>query len=546
MAENEFNSASVSTASLTGGFVPFGGRRTLAGVNVDPMSALSVAAFRRCVALIANTVATLETVLARRNPKGGWQAADKLPLFDVLRYQPNDEQTAFAFKQALLWHAVGRGSGYAEINLDTGTPALRILDPTRTKPVVTAEGRLLYQFKPKFGETRFLKPGQVLHVHGPGWGGSDGYEVLEHGAETIGMAKAQGEWASSLYGNSAQPNGFLKTPEFMDEGVIKSTLRAWDEEFQGPQNAGKRGLLHGGMDYVPTSFSPVDAQLVEASNFSVAEIGRMMGVPAWLLDVDNAKMPASLEEGMKAFYMLTLLPWIQAVDHEFTVKLLTPRQRSQRLFIHHDARTLLRGDLRAMAELCKTMYQCSSLTSNEFRDFSGLGLPPLDTPNADEPFVAENNMTKLREVGKTPADPEPKAEAKSEAAPADLERAVRHFLADPIERLVGTEITAIRRQAASTRLDQWAEGFYPKQASKLAAALAPAVESARILGYALDAEEIARGVADESMSELRSLWTTHTPEELPTALEGPLDRWAAARTQAAVDRALKTGAGGRA
>src|SRR4051812_45367484 len=81
-------------------------RVTKSGTVVNVERALEVATVLACTRVIAEGVAVMPWKLQRRFDDGRREFARDMPLYKILYRRPNDWQTAFEFREQLLYHAV--------------------------------------------------------------------------------------------------------------------------------------------------------------------------------------------------------------------------------------------------------------------------------------------------------------------------------------------------------------------------------------------------------------------------------------------------------
>ena len=494
-----------------------------AGVPVTPGTALGIAAFAQGTKLISENIGKTELFPARRHERGGYTPAVDHPTYDLLRHAPNSYQSSFSFWSSLITHAVVAGMGLGEIRRTRGrVTGLHLLDPS-LKPEVRGD-RIVYK-----GGGLEIDGADVICIRGISWDGMAAFSPVNLARDMLGSQLAMTQYQASLLGNGAQAGGHLEIPGSTTEQQRANIREGWNAIHQGPANAGKVGMLWAGTKWVQTSYSPSDAQLVEGQNFGVAEVSRLLNIPGWMLGVPDAIKPSSTEEGMALFVALTLSAWFRQIQQELDLKLLTPAER-RNLFFWHDTRTLTQGDSRSQVEEADKLIKIGVYSVNEGR--LSIGMNPIDDERFDWHLIPVNNLRALETID--PDNPAPTQPAVNEPMPKAAGgddgalRAMATILDDAIARFARNEAEAVRRAAGKPRLDRWAEDFYPKHASKLGDALAPIVEASNtILGTNLDARAIARDIADESLADLRSLWTTLAPEEIAPKLDPILARWEA-------------------
>ena len=475
-------------------------------------SALGIAAFNQGVKLISESVAKTDLFPARREQRGGWTPAITHPAYDLLRHAPNSYQTAYTFWATLLVHALVAGQGLAEIKWAGNRPTgLHLLDPA-FKPVVEGN-RMVYRLN-----SQSIDAADIIAIRGLSWNGTDAFHPVNLAREMLWTRIAETTYQAATFANGAQASGHLEIPGNTNPEQRSQIRQSWNETHQGPNNAANLGLLWGGTKFVQTSYSPADAKLIESQNFGVAEVSRLLNIPGWMLGVPEAIKPSTTEEGMSLFVALTLSPWFRQIQQELDLKLFT-REERRNLFFYHDTKNLTQGDSRSQVDEAERLSKSGLISLNEAR--LSLGRNPIDDERFDHHYIGTNNQQAVETI--QPGVPTQPAVNRGASPPKDdgqARRAMQSMLADPLRRMAKIEANELRRLAKKDRFDLAAAEHSVRHASKLAEALEPAIAASNaILGTSLDARSIASAHAEEILGELRSLWTIHTPDDLPAKLE---------------------------
>lgn len=85
---------------------------SLSGMYVSEENSISVSGVFACVRVIAEDIASLPLPLYKRLPRGKEKAVDH-PLYYLIHDSPNEEMTAFSFKEALMTNLLLWGNAYA-------------------------------------------------------------------------------------------------------------------------------------------------------------------------------------------------------------------------------------------------------------------------------------------------------------------------------------------------------------------------------------------------------------------------------------------------
>ena len=504
-------------------------RQSIAGVPVTSMSALGIPAFAQGIKLITENIAKTPLFPARRNPRGGYTPAIDHPTYRLLRNSPNNYQTATTFWTVLMTHALIAGQGIAEIKRVKGrVTGFHLLDPS-IKPTVEGD-RIFYKVGDKKIDSR-----DVISILGLSWDGIDGLSIIDLANDMLGTRIAETKHQAAVLGNGAVPNGYVtipgnSTPESRAE--LRHDVTAMHG---GAGNAGKFGVFWGGAEFHQTSMSPADTQLIESQNFGVAEVARILNIPCAMFSAVDAAKPSSTEEMMSLFVAMTLSFWFRRIQNELDFKLLTLAEQDD-LYFWHDTRKLTQGDSRTQVDEADKLIKIGVLSENEAR--LSLGMNPIDDERFDFHLIPTNNLEPLEwlvkgeatqpAVNKGPAAPKPDAEAKAI-------RSNQGLIALTVTRMAKAEAETLRRAAKKPDFHEVAAGLLAKNADKLADALD---EINPLLEIPLDGRSIARKVADEALGELRSLWTTFPPEEMPAKVDEVLSRWISQRGNDVASKAL--------
>ena len=129
------------------------------------------------------------------------------------------------------------------------------------------------------------------------------------------------------------------------------------------------------MNYQSVSNSAKENELLESREYTVKDICRWFGINPILLGLNSGSTYASLEMAQNDFVIHTLLPWIEAIEEEFSRKLLKPSEQNN-LEVVLDENYLLRMDKKTEATYYSTMVNNGLMTRNEAR--GKLGLEPVE------------------------------------------------------------------------------------------------------------------------------------------------------------------------
>jgi HK97 family phage portal protein len=320
---------------------------TLAGVTVDPESAIRMSTVYSCVRLLADTISSL--------PVGAYvrRGRSRLPYATVYGDQPawiakpNRETTRLEFYEQIVSSFKLEGNAYILIvrNDQGDVEELYVVDPRNVRIERLAPNEpLVYFVKIKDSQGIYeqrLSDKDILHI--PDFrlpGQRYGLSPIAACRTTIGSAMAADTYAASYFGNAANPGGVIEVPGELTQEQAGDIGRDWNITHTGPYRAGKIGILSGGASFKPLTINAQDAQLLDTRRFSVEEIARIFRVPLALLGhpVAGAMSFASVEAQNLSFVQYSLRPILERIEQSLST--LLPETDG---FIRFNLDALLRG-----------------------------------------------------------------------------------------------------------------------------------------------------------------------------------------------------------
>ena len=304
----------------------FGASASSSGVRVSRETALKYSAFWRGLNMISTDVGKTPLVIFKRRGENKERDTNH-PAYHLLLHDANEMYTARVLKQTLTGHVKMLGNGYAYIERDgAGRPMwLAVLDPTTTYPV-RAEGRLWYVVKAGT-EDRRLDASSVLHIHGWGFDGLQGYSVLTKAAESLGLGLAMQEYAARHFKSFARPGVVLEHPSKLSDEAEARLRNGWARMHAGLENAHKTTVLQEGMKATVLSINPEESQLIQSRVFGVRDVANWLGVPSNKLGDPSRTAYASLEQENQSYLDDALDGTFSAWEDECRSKLLSEAEK---------------------------------------------------------------------------------------------------------------------------------------------------------------------------------------------------------------------------
>lgn len=355
-----------------------------AGEEVNGNTSWRVSAVYRCIAAIAETVATLPFFLQEIDDNGNKRIAEKHITSNIYGSEPNEYQTWFEFKAFLMSQALTYGNGYALIKRDLyGKPtAYKPLTNSECVPYYVNNGLENYLYYHVFG--KITQQRDIIHIKCIGHNGVIGRSLIEIARDGIGTSLAQQAFGGAMYKNGLNLQGFLEHPATLsNEAQVR--LKKQMDVFKGAKNASGTMLLEEGLTYKGgNSLRPVDAQFIESRKFAVEDIARFYGVPLHKIGELAQSTNNNIEQQDLEFYKNTILPWEERIEQEFDRKilLLSERKRYKHEF---DNSKLLRADTKARQEWITSMFNKGAVTPNEVRTMEGFN--KIENKLMDETYM---------------------------------------------------------------------------------------------------------------------------------------------------------------
>jgi len=464
------------------------------GISVTRESALGYSPVWRAVSMIARDVAKIPLFVYRRLDGGGKERAREHPAYHPLRYQPNEEMSAYHFRMLLQSHALMGEGGYAYIDRDSMgfVRSLLPLNPEQTYCTRDTAGRLWYITRLEDGEERRAPAASVLHIRGLGFDRLRQYALIKMARNSIGVGLAMQKYRGRFYKSGAAPRVVLEHPGNPSERAARNIRQSFEATYMGLD--GKQlAILEEGITLKPFSISPEDAQLIEGAEFQVRDVANYFGVPAHKLGDPTRTSYASLEQENQAYLDDALDGWLANWEYECWDKLLTPREKLADTHVVEFLRAaMVRADLATRTEAYNKSIQSGWRSRDEVRELENL--PPMPD-GMGKVFLQPLNMTPVG-VGanddvSAPADEEPSESSSPPAARSalcfllcDTARRFCRRIADDADR-------AARRGGAA--YIAWLDGKLPEgYRHALGEALAAPCQAAGLAGMKLDGDDLAK------------------------------------------------------
>jgi HK97 family phage portal protein len=278
--------------------------------------------------------------------------------------RPDPDTTRSAWIEQSVVSLACTGNCYYEIIRDTfgQVVALPVLNPIDVRIDTDEQGRVTgYQYR-----GRTLTPNKVSHItllRIPGT--AYGLGPIQAAQPDLRGAISTRDYAANWLDDSGVPTGVLKSDQSLTREKAQEAKQFWAD------NAGHKNgvvVLGNGLSYQPIFLTPKDVQFLEAQQFNVTQIARMMGTPASLMLAaveGNSQTYANVEQDWLAYVRFTLMGYLVEIEDALS-DMLPGAQRAK-----FNIEALLRADTTSRYNSYAVAIDKGFLTADEVRLLEG-------------------------------------------------------------------------------------------------------------------------------------------------------------------------------
>ena len=363
---NQFNAPSVST----------------------PDSAMAIASVYRCVDILSGTIASLELQHLKRSGSIFKYAGDT-QLNTLFAGQANSRQNFFVLLKNVVARLLLSGNAYIYPRFSSRGELLDI--------ILLGDGSVSYDTNSNtysvsdyvWNINGVFTADEIIHLKNNSLdGGYTGVSTIRYASLSLSLSANADKQTNNGLLSGNQKSGFLVGGnELQGLGALDADVADRVADRVNSEIAQGRRIirLSGSMQFIESSMSNSDAELLEVRKYSVLDICRFFGVHPYMVFADQSTNYKEAENSQINFLNQTLQPLILQIEQEFSVKLL-PRGRRASERIRFDLSRLFATDLRTRAEYVKSSVEAGVMTPNEGRIFENR--EPID--GGDQLFITCN------------------------------------------------------------------------------------------------------------------------------------------------------------
>lgn len=366
-----------------------GGRDSMAGVVVNLQTALEAVTVLACARILAEGVAQVPMHL-HQEVSGRVRTATDHRLDGLLYRQPKRGQTAFEFRESLMFHLVLTGNAFVFVNR-VGTrrevAELDLIEPGRVTVRKLLDGRVEYTVRGDDGRSQVFPRDSIWHLRGPSWNTWLGLDSTKLARNAIGLAVSLEQGQAEFQKNGARPSANYSVAERLSPERFEFLAKWLDRHVPGGDRYGKPVITDMGAKFTSMVMSAVDQQLIETRKHQIEEICRafrimplMVGHPA------EMAARAATESIFLQHVVHTLMPWYQRIEQSADVNLLTEEELAAGYRAKLNPNALMRGAAKDRAEYFAKALGTGGgkgwMTQNDVRELEDLDRS--DDPEADK------------------------------------------------------------------------------------------------------------------------------------------------------------------
>lgn len=278
------------------------------------------------------------------------------------------------------------GRGYLQVldvSPEDGRPfRARRIDPRRVQATIDSTGTLItgYQVDSKNVPSSGLNSLIVFNAIDEG--------VLARGGMTISSAIALEQAA---YNMASEP---VPQMVLLNEGMNlpSDQVSAVQDSFRRARRERSTAYIEGPIKLEVVGMDSAQMQLVEARQHLSSEVARLMGIPAWYLNAENASATYSnVASERRSLVDFGLRNYLTVIEDRLSMEDVTPRNQ----VIRFDLDDFLRGNAAERVDMSIKLYDSGIITRDEAREF-------IDISPAGSEQANDNGTTPPSQTESTP------------------------------------------------------------------------------------------------------------------------------------------------
>lgn len=343
-------------------------------------SAQSLSAVYRATEIISDSIASLPIEVLNNKNKEVNNHINRL-----FKQRDYCGLTKYNFFKMLIQSVILNGAGYAYIYRENGVPVkLKYIPKTDVQIFYNEQYEMQYYTCDKIKHGKIL-PQDMIHLIKNTKDGVNGQSVIQFAHRSLNIAYQSEACAKNYFDNGGSLSGILTVQGQISEKQRDQIKAAWNQTYT--TGNGGIAVLQGNMSYQPVQVGAKDVQLLESRQWNVEDIARFFSIDPVMLGCHTGNSYNTVEAVQQQFVFLTLAPYIQMVEEEFTRKLCGDNCR-----ISLNENYFLRSDKQSEATYYTSLVNAGLITPDEARE--ALGYEPMGLNDLIIPYtkVSDNKI----------------------------------------------------------------------------------------------------------------------------------------------------------
>lgn len=351
-------------------------------LDVNAASAMRLSAIAAAHRIYTDALAVLPWQIRQREGENRNEVDH--PIGSLLHGQYNGLMGQFTAERAILSSAFWYGTGYAAIIRDRfghiselfplpGYAVMREVNPD--------DGAVWYSFSvgqdtPGYQRVqRKFMDSELLIYRFESMDGFTGRGMLDVARESIAADNAAQSYNRKFFTNGSRVSGVVKVKTALKPEARQVVRDDFERMAHGIDNAFRVAVLDNGLEYTPLGISQRDSQFIESRSFSVEEISRFTGIPAYMLQTGKQSYNSN-EQQQIDFAENFLMPRLVQMEQEWGRKLLSDMERAGGMYLKKNMNALMRGTADSRAAFYDKMISMSCMNPDEVRALEDLNPLP--------------------------------------------------------------------------------------------------------------------------------------------------------------------------
>ena len=251
-------------------------------------------------------------------------------------------------------------------------------------PLVEVKGGLsITGYVVNVGGKKFnCPPEEIVHFRGYNTDSATvGLSPMETLRRILAEEQATGAYRENFWQNAARQAGIILRPaethveEWSD--VARARFKAeWEAMYSGEVNSGKTAILEEGMTWEAGTFSPQESEYLGGKKLTREECARSYHIPLPMVGILDHATFSNITEQHKNLYQDSLGPWLEMIQQDIELQLLTDYDDSQGVYVEFNIAAKLAGSFEEQVKAMQSAVGRPWMTANEAR--ARQNLPRMD------------------------------------------------------------------------------------------------------------------------------------------------------------------------